>query len=144
MRRKKVPTSPVLKSQGGEPSGPRGSAPAFFAEGEKCNKKSSPGRGRLPVAAGPALPGWGGGSFRLGENILGWDIRNGVYWVHSFSCGGNDAAAAALVQAARKHCKACGFSKMFWQVFPESGGAMLKSLAKGRAKIDYIQMYLEV
>ncbi len=99
----------------------------------------------LKVEEGGPLDGWGGGSFGVGESVIGWDVRGELFWVHSFRCLGDRLAAARLVQAVRKKARELGFSKMFWQVIPDiSGTAMLKTLAKGRAKVDYVQMYLEV
>jgi hypothetical protein len=97
----------------------------------------------LEVTEGGALEGWGGGSFRVGSSVIGWEVKSGLFWIHSFRCGGGHSAAA-LVQATRNKARSLGFSKVFWQVVPETGAAMLKTLAKGRAKIDYIQMFMEV
>ena len=99
---------------------------------------------RKPVASGP-LVGWGGGSFWCGDSVIGWDERHGCFWVHSFRCVGDRHEAAALVQAVRKQARQMSYRQMFWQVIPDrTGDALLKTLGKGRAKVDFIQMYTEV
>ena len=73
---------------------------------------------------------------------IGWRVHGGCFWVGAFSGEGLGAASAVL--AVRKVARSMGFTRMFWQVFPETGSRMLDALKHGRGKVDFIQMYCDV
>jgi hypothetical protein len=72
---------------------------------------------------------------------IGWREHGGCFFVGCLKANGN---AVELVQAVRHVARSRGHQKIFWQVVPETGPAMLKTLGKGRAKIDFVQMYCDV
>ncbi len=92
---------------------------------------------------GTGFPGWEeGGGFELPTGRIGWCVRNGLFWAHSLNCSDNGNSAARLVQAVRKEARRQGFTRLYFQVVPPNL-ALLNTLAKGRSKIDFVQMFCE-
>lgn len=92
--------------------------------------------------------GWNGEGFLFvrGDAILGqvgYGVRHDVFWLHSWLCEEDSHVAAALFQAIRKEAKAQGFTQIrAWGIPPLT--STLKMVAKGRVKLEYIELSMEV
>jgi len=74
---------------------------------------------------------------------IGWRISHGCFWVGALEAS-DPSSVAALVLRVRAIARRLGFGAIRWQIYPETGGAMLRALKRGRAKVDFVQMYCEV
>lgn len=93
--------------------------------------------------------GWNGEGFVYledGQEVgqVGYGVRHDVFWLHSWLVTGeNKRVAAALFQSVRREARGAGYSQIRAWVIPPLTST-LKLVAKGRVKIEYIELSMEV
>jgi hypothetical protein len=92
------------------------------------------------------LEGWDGGSLRTDHAVMGWDIKDGRFIVHSAESDGLDPTALVrLSKRMIKLAKSMGFQRAYWQVLPEVTGSQIVPLSfHGRVRVALIELYMDL